>query len=365
MAEGDRFVASIGPLNNVTLVVVGVSFTAVAWHNGLEIILTTLVTFTKYGTYFYSLIVAALGILCFQSAVFCMIFAPGSNGYGVIAAVDVGWICMVTGQSMVLWSRLHLICHSHWKLRGILVMIVTNAIVFHGSQTVCSLLAVQNQAINPEYLPFIYAEKISLCFFFAQEVTISGLYIWETAKHLRLASTVRTGSKYRRMRNLLLANVAILALDICLISLEFASLWGVWCTFKGFAYSSKLKIEFAILNQLRDTFTQGMRTSHAGTDGTYRSPSSKDQSRASHPDAAREYDRVALTRLGTQTECDQASVRDSNFTDVGNSEGIVKTVNYTVSHQDPGRGEKLEQRSICERPPSPSSSEMRFASKGV
>lgn len=47
---------------------------------------------------------------------------------------------MVTGQSMVLWSRLHLICHSHWKLRGILVMIVTNAIVFHGSQTVCSLL---------------------------------------------------------------------------------------------------------------------------------------------------------------------------------------------------------------------------------
>lgn len=167
------------------------------------------------------------------------------------------------------------------------------------------------------------------------------------------------------MRNLLLANVAILALDICLISLEFASLWGVWCTFKGFAYSSKLKIEFAILNQLRDIFTQGMRTSHAGTDGTYRSPSSKDQSRASHPDAAREYDRVALTRLGTQTECDQASVRDSNFTDVGNSEGIVKTVNYTVSHQDPGRGEKLEQRSICERPPSPSSSEMRFASKGV
>lgn len=91
MAEGDRFVASIGPLYNVTLVVVGVSFTAVAWHNGLEIILTTLVTFTKYGTYFYSLIVAALGILCFQSAVFCMIFAPGSNGYGVIAAVDVGW----------------------------------------------------------------------------------------------------------------------------------------------------------------------------------------------------------------------------------------------------------------------------------
>lgn len=91
MADEDRFVASIGPLYNVTLVVVGVSFTAVAWHNGLEIILTTLATFTKYGTYFYSLVVAALGILCFQTAVFCMIFAPDSNGYGVIATVDVGW----------------------------------------------------------------------------------------------------------------------------------------------------------------------------------------------------------------------------------------------------------------------------------
>lgn len=47
---------------------------------------------------------------------------------------------MVTGQSMVLWSRLHLVCHSRWKLRAALALIITNAVLCHGTQTVCSLL---------------------------------------------------------------------------------------------------------------------------------------------------------------------------------------------------------------------------------
>lgn len=49
---------------------------------------------------------------------------------------------MVTGQSMVLWSRLHLVCHCRWKLRAALTMIITDAILCHGTQTVCSLLVV-------------------------------------------------------------------------------------------------------------------------------------------------------------------------------------------------------------------------------
>jgi len=47
---------------------------------------------------------------------------------------------MVTGQSMVLWSRLHLVCRSRWKLRAVLIMIISSAILCHGTQTVCSLL---------------------------------------------------------------------------------------------------------------------------------------------------------------------------------------------------------------------------------
>ena len=91
MPDETRHVAAIGPLYNVPLVVVGVAFTAVAWSNGLELILTTLSTFKRRSTYFYALLTAALGVLCFQSAIFCMIFAPSVNGYGIIVSVNIGW----------------------------------------------------------------------------------------------------------------------------------------------------------------------------------------------------------------------------------------------------------------------------------
>jgi len=91
MPDETRYVAAIGPLYNVPLVVVGVAFTAAAWFNGLELLLTTLATFKKRSAYFYSLIVTSFGVLCFQSGVFCMIFVPSANAYGIIGSIDVGW----------------------------------------------------------------------------------------------------------------------------------------------------------------------------------------------------------------------------------------------------------------------------------
>lgn len=91
MADQTQYVAAIGPLYNVSLVVVGVAFTAIAWFNGLELIIQIFTSFRKHSTYFYSLLVATAGILCYQSAVFCMIFAPAANAYGIIVSIDVGW----------------------------------------------------------------------------------------------------------------------------------------------------------------------------------------------------------------------------------------------------------------------------------
>lgn len=91
MPDETRYVAAIGALYDVPLVVVGVAFTAIAWFNGLELLLTIFATFKKRTTYFYSLVAASLGVLLFQSAVFCMIFAPFANGYGIIASIDIGW----------------------------------------------------------------------------------------------------------------------------------------------------------------------------------------------------------------------------------------------------------------------------------
>lgn len=132
---------SIGPLTSTKEVVAFLTLTGAAWFNAGELLWTILASFTRWsGKYFYCLIVATLGVSIYQIDVFFMIFAPNFNGHGVIACIGIGWAMMVTGQSLVLWSRLHLVCRSPWKLKAVLCMIIVNACAMHGTQFVFSLL---------------------------------------------------------------------------------------------------------------------------------------------------------------------------------------------------------------------------------
>ncbi len=109
--------------------------------NCVELIATVFLTFKRWaGKYFYCLLVATCGVFIYQVNVFLMIFGTGLNTYANIFCIGVGWSMMVTGQSLVLWSRLHLILRSQWKLRVILCMIIINAICMHGPQLVFSML---------------------------------------------------------------------------------------------------------------------------------------------------------------------------------------------------------------------------------
>ena len=113
--------------------------------------------------------------------------------------------------------------------------------------------AVKNNAIDPTYKPFEIMEKISVAILTTQEVIISVVYLVAAVRILRLGESVQRKGNQRRVQLLFLANVVIICVDICTITLEYLAFWGVWCSFKGFGYSVKLKVEFAILNQLRDS----------------------------------------------------------------------------------------------------------------
>lgn len=52
-----------------------------------------------------------------------------------------GWSFMVTGQSLVLYSRLHLVIRSHKILRAVLVMIITSSIAVEVPNWVTSWFA--------------------------------------------------------------------------------------------------------------------------------------------------------------------------------------------------------------------------------
>jgi hypothetical protein len=131
----------IGPLASTTEVVAFLVLTGMAWFNAIELIWTIFVSFHRWtGRYFACLVVATLGVFLYQINVFFMIFAPSFKAHAVIACIGIGWSAMVTGQSLVLWSRLHLVCRSQWKLNAILYMIIIDAVCMHGPQFVFSIL---------------------------------------------------------------------------------------------------------------------------------------------------------------------------------------------------------------------------------
>jgi hypothetical protein len=90
-------------------------------------------------------------------------------------------------------------------------------------------------------------EKIQMSGYFVQELILSSIYIAETIRILR-ASTHHNTRKL--MYQLMAVNILIIIMDLCMLSLECASLYILQTITKPTFYSIKLKLEFAILGKL-------------------------------------------------------------------------------------------------------------------
>jgi hypothetical protein len=79
--------------------------------------------------------------------------------------IDVpGWVMMVTGKSVVLYSRLHLVIENPKILRAVLIMIVVDGVVFHTTMTVVRFGA--------------YDGGDQMTGFYVQESIISAIYLY-------------------------------------------------------------------------------------------------------------------------------------------------------------------------------------------
>jgi hypothetical protein len=94
-------------------------------------------------------------------------------------------------------------------------------------------------------------EKIQVTGFCIQEFIISGLYVYATKQILKPGETFQKKRFRRVMRHLIYVNILVILMDITLLGTEYANLYDIQITFKGTLYSIKLRLEFAILNQLR------------------------------------------------------------------------------------------------------------------
>lgn len=225
------------------------TFIGLAWYNAVELIVLCFTRFKRWrGAYFWSLLVASAGIIPYGLGLFLKFFNIVRYNYlGTHTLVTIGWCCMVTGQSMVLWSRLHLILWNQRVLRGILYLIIFDAIIFHIPTAVVAFGT--NAPSHPASFVKGYnvLERVQLIGFCIQETLLSALYIWGTLKFLRHTDETR----YRYiLHELLIISVVIILLDGSVVGTQYAGLYSVQTTFKALVYSIKLKLEYAILRKL-------------------------------------------------------------------------------------------------------------------
>ncbi|KAH7356144.1 hypothetical protein BKA66DRAFT_428643 [Pyrenochaeta sp. MPI-SDFR-AT-0127] len=244
-------------------------------YNAIELIVLVFVTFQRYrGLYFWSLVIAAFGIIPYSLGFiikFFQLLDPNQDeGYLAVVLLTLGWYPMVTGQSVVLWSRLHLVTNSRRVLRWTLYMIIINAMVLHSITTVLTFGSNSNSLTRTTLARFVRGysimEKIQMVGFFLQEAVLSIIYIRETIRLLKLSECVqddvqsfddgggtgnlKSASVRKTMYQLLTINVIIIIMDLALLGVEFANLYLIETTLKGVVYSVKLKLEFAVLGKL-------------------------------------------------------------------------------------------------------------------
>ncbi|KAL4945217.1 hypothetical protein BDV06DRAFT_44530 [Aspergillus oleicola] len=242
-----------------------VIFISLSCYNILELAILVLATFRRRkGLYFWSLLVSGVFGVVPYSVGFLLKFFSNANSLASVSILTFGWWFMVTGQAVVLYSRLHLVLQDDRILRRVLYMIVANVIFLHVPTTVLTygsnVLGISDEDAeerSPWAEGYNIMEKIQMTGFTIQEVIISGLYIWETGKMLQLGSS-RDNRKI--MQELVGINVLIVLMDLMLLGLEYASIYAIQITLKGVVYSVKLKLEFAVLGKLVDVVHSTKRT---------------------------------------------------------------------------------------------------------
>lgn len=223
------------------------AFAAIAFYNAIELVVLCLVSFKRRrGCYFWSLLVASASVVPYTLGFVLLFFPTGVSIFVCMTLITVFWCGMVTGQSLVLWSRLHLLLQNRKLLLGLLWMIIIDAVLLHVPTIVLvyGVLATFSDIFIDAYN---IMEHIQVAWFCVQELIISAIYVWETVKLLRLRPQ---GLRYRILRQLLAINIFILILDVAVVGIEYAGFYGLQVTLKPAVYSIKLKLEFAILGRL-------------------------------------------------------------------------------------------------------------------
>ncbi|OLN92101.1 hypothetical protein CCHL11_01348 [Colletotrichum chlorophyti] len=221
-------------------------------YNAVEVYVLIFTTFRqRRGRYFWSMVVANTGI--FVHAIASIIRYVRRSGNVIPGAFAiVAWCLMVTGQSVVLWSRLHLVVYNRTWIRLVLAVIVTNACALHVPMLAMWVLC---WATPPEVAArwlerYGVYERVSIVIFTLQETAITGIFARQGFFNLRPLFAFKTRAARLISWYLFVLFILVFVLDVGLVVLEYTNNFLFQTTSKPLVYSIKLKVEFTVLNKL-------------------------------------------------------------------------------------------------------------------
>lgn len=224
----------------------------------LELTVSVLYVFRRWsGLYFWAVLITTWSISLHAIGFLLSYCVPSCSWIASSLITEIGWVGMVTGFSLVLYSRLNLlsfIMRNRHISRIALGMIITDAIVFHIPTFVVFMLGISSPTSFVKYVSSMnILERIQIVMFSVQELILSGLYIYGTFK-------MAQDSFNRRIRRTIVLLITIQIAAICcsaiLIILDFTGHYILKSFIHSFVYAFKLQLEFVILNEFRRLVTQ-------------------------------------------------------------------------------------------------------------
>jgi hypothetical protein len=207
------------------------------------------------GLYFWSLIAGAFGCVTHITGNVVKFFVAGVPWTASTILIIIGWWMMVRGQSLVLYSRIHLVVDKKiviWSIRAMIASIF--AICFTAGTTALTWANITHGSDPKIAFTFFIIERTQLCAFLPLEASLSMIYVVATWRVLRSNAILRVK---RVVKFLIITNMAIIALDGTVLCKQFLNWYAIQATLKPAVYAVKLKLEFEFLNQLFFITNQG------------------------------------------------------------------------------------------------------------
>lgn len=232
---------------------VGISiivFMAIALYNAIELSVMIPLSFHRYRSlYFWALLTSTvLGVI------------PQTIGQGLhyfnlqplwlsMFLSNFGFVFLVPNQSVVLYSRLHLVSQNPFVLGFVRWLIVFCYIAI----VIPTIVLNVGSSFVPQSTAWVkgfdVVERLQVIWFTAQEIFISTIYIWETIRLIRL-NPEADARRHKILYELLAVNIAVILMDLSLVILQHLGFYFTQIELKPMVYSIKLKLEFAVLGML-------------------------------------------------------------------------------------------------------------------